>query len=151
MMAHASKSSSWPSAVAERRFCVQAASCSGGSRAFLNALYQQLFLPESRIIGDVAYCTDTNFIPEETFERLAGLDILVLDCLRPTRHSTHFSLEESLAVGSSTSTSSAQSVGGPRAGDTGGGSSCSLQRGGTAMVGRDHGEGPDQVSIDRGH
>lgn len=27
----------------------------------------------------------------------------------------------------------------------------SLQRGGTAMVGRDHGEGPDQVSIDRGH
>ena len=98
MMAHASKSSSWPSAVAERRFCVQAASCSGGSRAFLNALYQQLFLPESRIIGDVAYCTDTNFIPEETFERLAGLDILVLDCLRQTRHSTHFSLEESLEV-----------------------------------------------------
>ena len=48
--------------------------------------------------GDVAYCTDTNFIPEETFERLAGLDVLVLDCLRPTRHSTHFSLEESLEV-----------------------------------------------------
>jgi phosphoribosyl 1,2-cyclic phosphate phosphodiesterase len=64
----------------------------------LNALYQQLFLPESRIIGDVADCTDTNFIPEETFELLGGLDILVLDCLRPTRHSTHFSLEESLAV-----------------------------------------------------
>ena len=48
--------------------------------------------------GDVAYCTDTNFIPEETFERLAGLDVLVLDCLRQSRHSTHFSLEESLAV-----------------------------------------------------
>jgi phosphoribosyl 1,2-cyclic phosphate phosphodiesterase len=48
--------------------------------------------------GDVAYCTDTNSIPDETWPLLAGLDVLVLDCLRPTRHPTHFSLEESLAV-----------------------------------------------------
>ena len=48
--------------------------------------------------GDVAYCTDTNFIPEETFERLHGLDVFIVDCLRPSRHPTHFSLEESLAV-----------------------------------------------------
>ncbi len=48
--------------------------------------------------GDVAYCTDTNFIPEETFERLERLDVFIVDCLRHTRHPTHFSLEESLAV-----------------------------------------------------
>jgi phosphoribosyl 1,2-cyclic phosphate phosphodiesterase len=48
--------------------------------------------------GDVAYCTDTNFIPEETFERLHGLDVFIVDCLRPSRHPTHFSLEESLAA-----------------------------------------------------
>ena len=48
--------------------------------------------------GDLAYCTDTNSIPEETFERLGGLDVFILDCLRPARHPTHFSLEESLAV-----------------------------------------------------
>jgi phosphoribosyl 1,2-cyclic phosphate phosphodiesterase len=48
--------------------------------------------------GDVAYCTDTNAIPDETWPLLAGLDVLVLDCLRPTTHPTHFSLEESLAV-----------------------------------------------------
>ena len=37
-------------------------------------------------------------MPEETYERLEGLDVLVLDCLRHSRHSTHFSLEESLEV-----------------------------------------------------
>jgi phosphoribosyl 1,2-cyclic phosphate phosphodiesterase len=48
--------------------------------------------------GDVAYCTDTNGIPDETWPLLAGLDVLVLDCLRLTRHPTHYALEESLAV-----------------------------------------------------
>ena len=48
--------------------------------------------------GDVAYCTDTNGVPEETYELLGGLDILVLDCLRHSRHPTHFSLDEALAV-----------------------------------------------------
>lgn len=48
--------------------------------------------------GDLAYCTDTNLVPEETFDRLRGLDVFILDCLRHTRHPTHFSLEESLAV-----------------------------------------------------
>jgi phosphoribosyl 1,2-cyclic phosphate phosphodiesterase len=48
--------------------------------------------------GGLAYCTDTNQIPDETWPLLAGLDTLVLDCLRPTRHPTHFSLAEALAV-----------------------------------------------------
>jgi phosphoribosyl 1,2-cyclic phosphate phosphodiesterase len=49
-------------------------------------------------IGNVAYCTDTNGIPDETWPLLAGLDTLVLDCLRPQRHATHFSLDEAVAV-----------------------------------------------------
>lgn len=48
--------------------------------------------------GDLAYCTDTNAIPEPTFERLGDLEVLILDCLRPSRHPTHFSLDEALAV-----------------------------------------------------
>jgi len=48
--------------------------------------------------GNVAYCTDTNEIPESTWPLLAGLDLLVLDCLRATRHPTHFSITEAIAV-----------------------------------------------------
>jgi phosphoribosyl 1,2-cyclic phosphate phosphodiesterase len=48
--------------------------------------------------GDLAYCTDTNEIPDATWPLLEGLDTLVLDCLRPSRHPTHFSLDEAVAV-----------------------------------------------------
>ena len=48
--------------------------------------------------GDLAYCTETNEIPAETWPRLEGLDVLVLDCLRASSHPTHFSLDEALAV-----------------------------------------------------
>ena len=49
-------------------------------------------------IGNVAYCTDANAIPPESMERLHGLDVLVLDALRPRGHATHFSLEEAVEV-----------------------------------------------------
>lgn len=49
-------------------------------------------------IGDLAYCTDTNAIPSESWGLLEGLDILVLDALRFTRHPTHFSFDEAIAV-----------------------------------------------------
>jgi phosphoribosyl 1,2-cyclic phosphate phosphodiesterase len=49
-------------------------------------------------VGKLAYCTDVNRIPEESFELLAGLDLLVLDALQYQPHSTHFSLDEALAV-----------------------------------------------------
>jgi len=48
--------------------------------------------------GGLAYCTDTNHIPDETWPLLEGVDTLVLDCLRPSPHPTHFSLEEALAA-----------------------------------------------------
>jgi phosphoribosyl 1,2-cyclic phosphate phosphodiesterase len=49
-------------------------------------------------IGDFAYCTDTNGIPEESWQLLEGLDTLVLDALRPRPHATHFSLDEAVDV-----------------------------------------------------
>jgi phosphoribosyl 1,2-cyclic phosphate phosphodiesterase len=48
--------------------------------------------------GNVAYCTDTNSIPPESMELLAGLDVLILDALRPRGHATHCSLEEAMEV-----------------------------------------------------
>jgi phosphoribosyl 1,2-cyclic phosphate phosphodiesterase len=48
--------------------------------------------------GNVAYCTDTNGVPEESWSLLEGLDVLILDALRPRPHSTHFSLEQAVTV-----------------------------------------------------
>lgn len=48
--------------------------------------------------GNIAYCTDTNGIPDESWEHLEGLDVLILDALRDRPHTTHFSLTEALAV-----------------------------------------------------
>jgi phosphoribosyl 1,2-cyclic phosphate phosphodiesterase len=49
-------------------------------------------------IGNVAYCTDTNQIPPESWPLLEGLEVLILDALRPRPHATHFSLEEAVKV-----------------------------------------------------
>lgn len=49
-------------------------------------------------IGNVAYCTDTNRIEPASMELLEGLDVLVLDALRTTKHATHFSVGEALDV-----------------------------------------------------
>ncbi len=48
--------------------------------------------------GNVAYCTDTNGITPASMQRLEGLDVLVLDCLRRKAHATHFGLDEALEV-----------------------------------------------------
>jgi phosphoribosyl 1,2-cyclic phosphate phosphodiesterase len=49
-------------------------------------------------VGDVAYCTDVNKIPRESWPRLEGLDVLVLDALRYKPHPAHFGLNEALDV-----------------------------------------------------
>jgi phosphoribosyl 1,2-cyclic phosphate phosphodiesterase len=49
-------------------------------------------------IGGLAYLTDANAIPEASLERLRGLDLLVIDGLRPRPHPTHFSVDEAVAV-----------------------------------------------------
>jgi phosphoribosyl 1,2-cyclic phosphate phosphodiesterase len=48
--------------------------------------------------GNVAYCTDTNEIPAESWALLEGLDVLILDALRPRPHVTHFGLDEAISV-----------------------------------------------------
>lgn len=48
--------------------------------------------------GNVAYCTDTNGIPDESWPALKDLDVLILDALRHKPHPTHFSLDEAIAV-----------------------------------------------------
>jgi phosphoribosyl 1,2-cyclic phosphate phosphodiesterase len=48
--------------------------------------------------GRIAYCTDTNFVPPESWPLLEDLDVLVLDALRPKPHVTHFSLEQAIDV-----------------------------------------------------
>ncbi len=49
-------------------------------------------------IGDVAYCTDVSQIPRESWPRLEGLRVLVLDALRYKPHPAHFGLEQALDV-----------------------------------------------------
>ncbi len=48
--------------------------------------------------GRFAYCTDCNFIPDESLERLQDLDVLILDALRRRPHPTHFNLEQAVAM-----------------------------------------------------
>jgi phosphoribosyl 1,2-cyclic phosphate phosphodiesterase len=50
-------------------------------------------------VGDLAYCTDVNKIPEASWPLLHGLDTLILDCLRPGEsHPSHFGLDDALKV-----------------------------------------------------
>ncbi|MEL6896625.1 MAG: MBL fold metallo-hydrolase [Planctomycetota bacterium] len=49
-------------------------------------------------IGNVAYCTDTNEIPEESMAVLEGVDTLILDALRYKPHTTHFCIDEAIEI-----------------------------------------------------
>jgi len=47
--------------------------------------------------GSLAFITDCNLIPEESLEKLRGLDLLIIDALRYKPHPTHLHVEQSLA------------------------------------------------------
>jgi len=47
-------------------------------------------------IGNFAYITDANYIPEETKEKLFGIKYLVINALRKEKHISHFSLSEAI-------------------------------------------------------
>jgi phosphoribosyl 1,2-cyclic phosphate phosphodiesterase len=47
-------------------------------------------------IGKFAYVTDCSYIPDSTLELMQGLEVLVLDCLRPKPHTTHLHVELAL-------------------------------------------------------
>jgi phosphoribosyl 1,2-cyclic phosphate phosphodiesterase len=44
--------------------------------------------------GNAAYLTDMNRIPENSFALLEGVDVVILDALRKTRHPSHANIEE---------------------------------------------------------
>jgi phosphoribosyl 1,2-cyclic phosphate phosphodiesterase len=46
--------------------------------------------------GDCAYLTDHSGIPDESMEKLKGLDVLFVDALRYNPHPTHSTVEQSL-------------------------------------------------------
>lgn len=49
-------------------------------------------------IGNVAYITDTSYIPPESLLQLEGLDVLVINALRIKPHISHFNLSEALQI-----------------------------------------------------
>ncbi|ACL69854.1 MBL fold metallo-hydrolase [Halothermothrix orenii] len=48
--------------------------------------------------GRIAYITDCSHIPESTYDKLEGLDILIIDALRYRPHPTHMNISEALEV-----------------------------------------------------
>lgn len=49
-------------------------------------------------IGNFSYITDANSIPDETFEKLRGTEVLVLNALQREKHVSHFNLEEAIDI-----------------------------------------------------
>jgi phosphoribosyl 1,2-cyclic phosphate phosphodiesterase len=47
-------------------------------------------------VGDFAYITDANYLPEESKEKLFGVKYLVVNALRKEKHISHFSLREAI-------------------------------------------------------
>ena len=47
-------------------------------------------------VGNFAYITDANYIPEESKEKLFGIKYLVINALRKEKHISHFSLREAI-------------------------------------------------------
>lgn len=49
-------------------------------------------------VGNFAYITDANYIPEESKEKLFGVKYLVINALRKEKHISHFSLREAIDI-----------------------------------------------------
>ena len=49
-------------------------------------------------IGNMGYITDMLTMPEESYEQLIGVDVLVMNALRMAKHLTHQSLEEAIVA-----------------------------------------------------
>jgi phosphoribosyl 1,2-cyclic phosphate phosphodiesterase len=47
-------------------------------------------------VGNFAYITDANYIPEESKEKLFGVKYLVINALRKEKHISHFNLREAI-------------------------------------------------------
>jgi phosphoribosyl 1,2-cyclic phosphate phosphodiesterase len=49
-------------------------------------------------IGNFSYITDANFISEETYKKLEGTKVLVLNALQQEPHISHFTLQQAIEV-----------------------------------------------------
>ncbi len=49
-------------------------------------------------IGHFAYLTDANYVPNESWQKLEGVEVLVINALRREGHLSHFTLSEALEV-----------------------------------------------------
>ncbi len=49
-------------------------------------------------VGNFSYITDANFIPDSTYEKLKGTEVLVLNALQKESHQSHFNLNEATSV-----------------------------------------------------
>jgi phosphoribosyl 1,2-cyclic phosphate phosphodiesterase len=47
-------------------------------------------------IGDFAYITDANYIPEKELDKITNVRVLVINALQKTSHISHFTLDEAL-------------------------------------------------------
>jgi len=47
--------------------------------------------------GNIAYCNDTNLVPDATLARLHGLEHLVIDCLRYMPHPSHAHFDQTMS------------------------------------------------------
>ena len=49
-------------------------------------------------LGGIAYITDANYLEAQTWDRIEGVDVLVLNALRKEAHLSHFTLDEALEI-----------------------------------------------------
>ena len=62
----------------------------------LQVMHGKLPILGYRIGEHLGYVTDMHTMPEESYERLSGVDVLVMNALRETPHPTHQSISEAL-------------------------------------------------------
>ncbi len=67
-----------------------------GQRIVPMRLIHGRFLVLGFRFDNLAYCTDVSAIPDESWPKLAGLDTLFLDAIRPEPHPSHFCLADAL-------------------------------------------------------
>ena len=93
--------SEYPPILTERRFAPgQAVTIDGqgGPIEFMTVLQEHGDIPSLGFrFGNVAYSADIKSLPPESVAAFAGLDLWIVDALRPAPHPSHFNLEEALA------------------------------------------------------
>ncbi len=82
------------------RFQIKAAGWVGSSTASFPNLpdYSPAPSPIASPLFPIAYCTDVSGVPAQSWSRLAGVQTLILDCLRERNHPTHLTLNDAVQI-----------------------------------------------------